>query len=162
LAAETGAVECAMPPAAARAWDWHRTVMEAEIAENFAVEWDRGRDRLSASLRGQIERGRAVAAADYRAAVAQMPRVDAAFDAIFAQYDAILTPAVAGEAPRGLGSTGDPAFCTLWTFCGMPALNLPLLRGPSGLPLGVQLVGPRHGDARLLRAARWLAEAVRT
>ncbi|MBX3664828.1 MAG: amidase [Burkholderiales bacterium] len=161
LAAEAGAVECAMPPVAARAWDWHRTVMEAEIAENFAAEWDRGRDRLSASLRGQIERGRAVAAADYRAAVAQMPRVDAAFDAIFAQYDAILTPAVAGEAPRGLGSTGDPAFCTLWTFCGMPALNLPLLRGPSGLPLGVQLVGPRHGDARLLRAARWLAEAVR-
>jgi len=158
LAARAGAVECDMPAAALPAWDWHRCVMEAEIAENFAAEWAQGRDRLSVSLRVQIERGHAVAAADYDAALAQIARVNAAFAPIFAQYDVILTPAVPGEAPRGLGSTGDPAFCTLWTFCGMPALSLPLLRGPSGLPLGVQLVAPRGGDARLLRAARWLAE----
>jgi Asp-tRNA(Asn)/Glu-tRNA(Gln) amidotransferase A subunit family amidase len=158
LASKAGAVECEMPAAAAPAWDWHRCIMEAEIAENFAAEWAQGRDRLSASLCGQIERGRAVAAADYREALAQIARVNAAFEPLFEQYDAILTPAVAGEAPRGLGSTGDPAFCTLWTFCGMPALNLPVLRGPSGLPLGAQLVAPRGGDARLLRAARWLAE----
>jgi len=147
-----------MPAAVMPAWDWHRCAMEAEIAENFAAEWARGRDHLSASLCGQIERGRAVAAVDYREALAQIPRVNAAFEPLFAQYDAIITPAVAGEAPRGLGSTGDPAFCTLWTFCGMPALSLPLLSGPSGLPLGVQLVAPRGSDAGLLRAARWLAE----
>ncbi len=158
LAAGIGAAECGMPAAAAPAWDWHRCVMEAEIAENFAAEWAQGRERLSVSLQGQIERGLAVAAADYREALAQIPEVNAAFEPVFEQYDAILTPAVAGEAPRGLGSTGDPAFCTLWTFCGMPALSLPLLRGPAGLPLGVQLVAPRGGDARLLRAARWLAE----
>jgi aspartyl-tRNA(Asn)/glutamyl-tRNA(Gln) amidotransferase subunit A len=39
----------------------------------------------------------------------------------------------------------------------MPAISLPLLQSSSGLPIGVQLVGPRHGDARLLRTARWLA-----
>jgi aspartyl-tRNA(Asn)/glutamyl-tRNA(Gln) amidotransferase subunit A len=39
----------------------------------------------------------------------------------------------------------------------MPALNLPLMRGENGLPLGAQLVGARGGDARLLRTARWLA-----
>jgi Asp-tRNA(Asn)/Glu-tRNA(Gln) amidotransferase A subunit family amidase len=82
--------------------------------------------------------------------------VNEALSEIFAHYDAILTPAAAGTAPRGLDSTGDPAFCTLWTFCGMPALNLPLMTGANGLPLGVQLVGPRMGDARLLRTARWL------
>jgi Asp-tRNA(Asn)/Glu-tRNA(Gln) amidotransferase A subunit family amidase len=42
----------------------------------------------------------------------------------------------------------------------MPAVSLPLLQGANGLPLGVQLVGPRDGDARLLRTARWLAAAV--
>ncbi|HXG15007.1 MAG TPA: amidase family protein, partial [Calidithermus sp.] len=72
------------------------------------------------------------------------------------RYDAILTPAAPGTAPAGLESTGDPVFCTLWTLLGMPALNVPLLEGDNGLPLGVQLVGPRHGDARLLRTARWL------
>ena len=150
--------EVAMPAAAVSAWDWHQTVMETEIAENFETEWRDGKDRLSASLRGQIERGRVTAAADYQYALAQIPLVDALFRDLYAQYDAILTPSVAGSAPQGLGSTGDPAFCTLWTFCGMPAINVPLLQGANGLPLGVQLVGPRMGDARVLRAARWLAQ----
>jgi Asp-tRNA(Asn)/Glu-tRNA(Gln) amidotransferase A subunit family amidase len=38
----------------------------------------------------------------------------------------------------------------------MPACNLPLMTGTDGLPLGVQLVGRRGDDARLLRTARWL------
>ena len=59
--------------------------------------------------------------------------------------------------PKVLPRTGDPSFCTLWTLCGMPAISLPLLQSANGLPIGVQLVGPRHGDARLLRTARWLA-----
>jgi Asp-tRNA(Asn)/Glu-tRNA(Gln) amidotransferase A subunit family amidase len=150
--------EVVMPDAAAPAWEWQRTVMEAEIAENFEAEWRDGSERLSESLRAQIERGRRTAAADYQYALAQMPVVNALFDEIYAQYDVILTPSVAGTAPRGLESTGDPAFCTLWTFCGMPAINVPLLQGANGLPLGVQLVGSRRGDARVLRAARWLAQ----
>jgi len=78
------------------------------------------------------------------------------------RYDAILTPAAPGTAPKGLASTGDPSFCTLWTLCGMPAVSLPLLKGANGLPLGVQLVDPRDSDARLLRTARWLAARVAT
>ena len=74
--------------------------------------------------------------------------------------DAILTPSAPGPAPLGLESTGDPSFCTLWTLAGMPALTLPLMNAANGLPIGVQLVGPRHGDARLLRTARWLARRV--
>jgi len=149
-----------MPADAAGAWDWQRTVMETEIAYNYDAEWTRGRDRLSASLQSQIERGRITTAFDYQRALAEMSAVNAAFDPLYAEFDAVLTPAVPGAAPRGLDSTGDPAFCTLWTFCGMPVLTLPLLKGANGLPLGVQLVGPRLGDARLLRAARWLTGAM--
>lgn len=151
--------EVEMPAAAAPAWDWHRTVMETEIAANFEAEWRDGKDRLSASLRGQIERGRATSASAYHLALAQIPVVTALFEDLYAQYDVILTPSVAGAAPPGLDSTGDPAFCTLWTFCGMPAMHVPLLRDANGLPLGVQLVGPRMGDARVLRVARWLSAA---
>ena len=67
-----------------------------------------------------------------------------------------MTPATLGTAPKGLASTGDPLLATLWTYCGMPALNLPLASGENGLPLGIQLVGARGDDARLLRTARWL------
>jgi Asp-tRNA(Asn)/Glu-tRNA(Gln) amidotransferase A subunit family amidase len=127
------------------------------MAVNLEQEWDRGADRLSASLQARLARGRDARALDYLRALARIPALDASFTELFEQrYDAILTPAAAGAAPAGLDSTGDPAFCTLWTLCGMPALSVPLMQATSGLPIGVQLVGPRHGDARLLRTARWL------
>jgi Asp-tRNA(Asn)/Glu-tRNA(Gln) amidotransferase A subunit family amidase len=159
LVAELGdrVVEVELPESAQRALDWHRTIMQAEMAANLDLEWERGRDKLSESLRSQLERGRAVTALDYQVALARIPLLQEGFGEIFGRYDAIVTPAAAGTAPKGLASTGDPSFCTLWTLLGMPALSLPLMRGANGLPLGVQLVGPRHGDARLLRTARWLA-----
>ena len=49
-------------------------------------------------------------------------------------------------------------FCSLWTLTGLPALTLPLLTGEGGMPLGVQLIGERGDDARLLRTANWLME----
>jgi Asp-tRNA(Asn)/Glu-tRNA(Gln) amidotransferase A subunit family amidase len=154
--------EFELPGSAREAWDWHRTIMECEMAASFELEWEKGRERLSESLRGQLARGREVRALDYQRALARIPLLNDGFEEMFLRYDAILTPAVAGTAPKGLASTGDPAFCTLWTFAGMPAINLPLMRGEDGLPLGVQLVGRRNGDARLLRTARWLAAQVAT
>jgi Asp-tRNA(Asn)/Glu-tRNA(Gln) amidotransferase A subunit family amidase len=153
--------ELELSAAAQEAAEGHRLVMEAEMAVNLAREWDTGRTRLSASLLARLERGREVRALDYLGVLACIPQLDESFAELFAQrYDAILTPAAAGTAPAGLGSTGDPAFCTLWTLCGVPALSVPLMQGANGLPLGVQLVGPRHGDARLLRTARWLVARV--
>jgi Asp-tRNA(Asn)/Glu-tRNA(Gln) amidotransferase A subunit family amidase len=139
----------------------HRVIMDAELAVNLGREWETGRDRLSAPLRARIEHGHAVPAPEYLAAKAAAGPLMATFTELFEQrYDAILTPAVDGTAPAGLESTGDPAFCTLWTMLGLPSMSLPLLQGANGLPLGVQLVGPRHGDGRLLRTARWLAQSV--
>jgi Asp-tRNA(Asn)/Glu-tRNA(Gln) amidotransferase A subunit family amidase len=150
-------------PSAVEAWQWHRTIMEAEMAANLEREFEQGGDRLSESLRAQLKRGREVRALEYQHAVARIRPVAESFTELFEQrYDAILTPAAPGTAPKGLASTGDPAFCTLWTLCGMPAVSLPLMQGTSGLPLGVQLVGPRDGDARLLRTARWLVARVAT
>ena len=145
-------------PSAAQAWDWHKTIMETEMAANFEREWQEGRAKLSKQLASLIERGREVRAVDYRRALSAVPRLVESFDDLFMErYDAIVTPASLGTAPKGLGSTGDPAFCTLWTLLGMPALSLPLMKGSNGLPLGVQLVGRRNFDARLMRTARWLA-----
>jgi len=149
-----------LPASATDAIQWHRTVMEAEIAASFVAEYECGREQLSASLRSQIERGRAIAAADYGAALEGLPALLAAFEPLFDRFDAILTPAALGTAPEGLASTGDPLMCTLWTLLGMPALSLPLLKGANGLPLGVQLVGRRGDDAKLLRTANGLVGAV--
>jgi len=149
-------VELELPESAGAALDWHRTIMEAEMAANLEAEWERGRDRLSGQLQSLVARGRETRALDYQKALARIALLNEGFAEIFQRFDAILTPAAPGTAPKGLGSTGDPAFCTLWTLLGTPALTLPLMQGANGLPLGVQLVGPRGGDARLLRTARWL------
>lgn len=151
-----------LPVSASEAMTWHRTVMEAEIAGSFVIEYERGREQLSASLRSQIERGRTITAVDYRAAMDRVPCLLASMDKLLEHFDAILTPATLGTAPEGLDSTGDPLMCTLWSLLGMPAVSLPLLHGENGLPIGVQLVGRKGDDARLLRTAQWLMTTVQT
>lgn len=153
---EARVVEIELPAMTGEALDWHRIIMEAEMAANLDREYEQGRDRLSESLRSQLARGREIRALDYMRALARIPLLNSGFEEMFERCDAFITPAAAGTAPKGLESTGDPSFCTLWTLCGMPALSLPLMQGENGLPLGVQLVGPRGSDARLLRTARWL------
>ena len=148
-----------LPDSLNDAWDWMRTIQEAEMAPLLDLEWERGRESLSAPLREQLARGRAILALDYQKALARIAQLNAGFDELFENFDAIVTPSAPGEAPAA-ATTGDPVFCSLWSMCGMPALNLPLMAGPAGLPLGVQLVGKRETDARLLRTARWLANHV--
>ncbi len=153
-------VEVEMPASARQSLDWHREIMEAEMAANLDLDWEKGRERISPKLRSMLERGREAKALVYQRARARIPLLNEGFEEIFERCDAIVTPSAPGTAPAGLEATGDPAFCSLWTLCGMPALNLPLMRGENGLPMGVQLVGKRDDDARLLRTARWLVAQV--
>ncbi|MCT8970437.1 amidase [Microbaculum marinisediminis] len=153
--------EVALPEPFDRAIDLHRTVMNADIARHFARYYDDGRDRLSARLREIIEDGRRVLAVDYILAREWVDILNGALEQIFDRYDAIVTPAAPGEAP-GLEATGDPAFCTIWTYCQVPAVTVPLMVGDDGLPIGVQVVGRRGQDGRLLRTARWLAGELAT
>ena len=139
------------------AWEWHKTIMEVEMTANLRPLWEKGEKKLSEKLRALLDRGREAKAQDYLKALRTIGPLNLAFDDLFRErYDAIITPSAPGTAPKGLKSTGDPSFCSLWTLVGLPAVSLPLMQGENGLPLGVQLVGRRNFDARLLRTARWL------
>ena len=140
--------------------EWHRIIMETDIAKSFQREYKQGKEVMSPSLREMIERGQKNLAIDYNDAVDHIGALNIAMDEIMSEYDAILTPATTGEAPLGLDSTGSPIFCTPWAFCGMPAITLPLMQGSNGMPLGVQLVSSKGDDARLLRTADWLSKIV--
>lgn len=139
---------------------WHRTIMNADLAKNLGRYYQDAGDKLSDILRGMIEDGQQYLALDYNQAIDVVEVLNAGLSEIFDRYDAIITPAAAGEAPVGLTATGSPAFCTLWTLTGLPAISLPLLQGGSNLPVGIQVVGARGEDGRLLRTSRWLAERV--
>ena len=137
-------------------WKAQGTVNSAEMATWFAHIYDRGREFLQPVVLDMIERGMSVTAKDYINAMASREAVLDILDEYFEEFDAIIAPAAPGEAPRGLDATGDPLFSTPWTLAGVPAITLPLLQGENGLPIGVQLVGQRMDDARLLRTARWM------
>ncbi|MEM7169746.1 MAG: amidase [Pseudomonadota bacterium] len=138
----------------------HKTVMGADLAKSFAKEYEVGKDQLTPRLCEMIEEGASFTAVAYNRARDLQETLREHLDEVFDAYDAIITPATLGEAPKGLDSTGDPSFCTTWTFAGVPALTLPLLQGENGLPVGVQLVGQYGDDGRLLRTANWLAHKV--
>lgn len=147
-----------LPPVFDDLHDDHRKVMEADLARHFADEYVRGKNDLSAELCQMIERGQQVTDSEYDQALTNKADYEALLQDILDEYDAILTPATQGAAPAGIESTGSPAMNTIWTFCGTPVLNVPLLQSPEGMPFGVQVVGAKDDDARLFRTTRWLLD----
>jgi amidase len=117
-------------------------------------------DLCSAHIHEMVENGRARSAYEYLDAQALQRKLRADSAAQFQGFDAVLTVPATGEAPQGLDFTGDPLFCALWSFLGLPALTLPAGRTPTGLPLGLQLVGSYTRDGDLLRTARWVEQAL--
>jgi Asp-tRNA(Asn)/Glu-tRNA(Gln) amidotransferase A subunit family amidase len=149
-----------LPDAFQRAHDVHRTIMHYEGARTFAALQQQHRDRLSAELNRLIDDGAQITETDYYAALENRTRLQGELGDFLRRYDAILTLPARGEAPATLEHTGDPAFCTLWTLCGVPALTIPSGLGAHGMPLGLQLVGSYLQDARLLQVALWCEQAI--
>lgn len=162
LAAALGAQceEVELPPIFGAGVTAQRRLAVVGMARHLCRYYDRARERLGEPTREAIEEGRAVGAVDYLAALDMRDALHAELENIFARYDALITPAAPGQAPTGLDHTGSQAFCVLWTLTGVPAVTLPLLEGAEGMPLGVQMVGPRGDDGRLLRTARWLTRTL--
>ena len=127
--------------------------MGAEAVQHLRED----RARLSPRLREFLEAGERVTAEQLSHARQRTEAARRELEAIFARYDALIVPAARGEAPLGLDATGDPVFSRTWTLLGTPCVTLPLLKGPSVMPVGLQLIGPRRDDARLLGAAAWVA-----
>jgi Asp-tRNA(Asn)/Glu-tRNA(Gln) amidotransferase A subunit family amidase len=144
--------ELTLPPAFDVLPSLQRAVQFHDIANSYGPLLDAHADKISAKMAEVIGIGRGVSEADYQAARALKEPLYQALAPILDQYEAIVTPAATGPALKGLAVTGSPTFNFLWTFLGMPALSVPLLKA-EGLPLGVQLVGKRGSDAGLLKSS---------
>jgi len=123
-----------------------------------ALTWERCNrwSLITEHLQGRIEAGGRVTRERYESGLALGAECRTRMDEVFRPYDVLIAPVARGEAPSGLESTGDPIFGLAWTFLHGPAISLPLLAGPHGLPIGVQVLGPRGGDARTLQVAQWM------
>jgi Asp-tRNA(Asn)/Glu-tRNA(Gln) amidotransferase A subunit family amidase len=146
-------------PVLADVIEWQRIVQLAENALYYGPLLDEAPDLISPGLTQRIEAGRGVDAQTYLRAITGREPSYRAICSAMRGFSVILTPAALGPAPEGFASTGSPIMNGLWTYLGMPTVSLPLLEA-RGLPVGVQLVGLRHDDARLLRTAHWLVDEI--
>ena len=145
-----------LPSVASQAIDNLKIIMEAEFALSMDDHLKHSSENVDKKTKEVVKRGRQINSLDYLKAKRGIEPITAGFDDFFDRFDAIITPAALGPAPKGLDNTGDPIMNALWSYTGMPAISLPLLESESGLPIGLQLIAKRHDDARLLRTANWL------
>jgi Asp-tRNA(Asn)/Glu-tRNA(Gln) amidotransferase A subunit family amidase len=139
----------------------HHEIEYFEMGKALAFEMRTYREQLSAALRKRIEAGQACPPElyDEKRLVAREGRI--ALLSVFADFDVILTPSAAGEAPKGLTSTGNALFNRIWTLLYGPAVTISAGLGGHGMPLGVQFIGPRNDDLRTLAIAQWAEEILR-
>ncbi len=137
-----------------------RRVMHREAAVHLAAERREHEARLSPRLLEVLDEGAALSDRDRDDGLDLARRCRDLLADVLADVDALVVPSVAGEAPPGLDATGDPLFCRAWTLLGTPAVEVPGLVGPAGLPLGVQVVAAPGRDDLALGAARWLGQAL--
>ena len=130
---------------AVRAFAYERTLRSAELSPRFAQ---------------MLDGGMTVGADEYDRALAHAAEARVGLAAFFGSCDAVLVPAAPGEAPLGLGNTGDPIFNRMWTLLGVPCVTLPARWAENGLPTGVQLIGRIGDDPRVLACAAFLERAL--
>lgn len=162
--ARAGAVprDVALPDEFKLMADAHAVLMQSESARSLGWELHAAPERLSADLRDRMEWGLARSGEERASALRTMERLIASFPAAMEGFDVLVTPAAPGEAPLGLGSTGDPAFNFLWTALHVPCVAVPAGYGPRGLPLAVQIVAPRGHDRAALAWAEWVRNAIQS
>jgi amidase len=138
------------------------TINNYERSKSMAADWQHHPDKISKVLGDRIKKGFAMKHEDYIGALQLAERCRSRIDDAYEGIDAIISPCVNGEAPKGLAFPGEPAFQQFWTVLNGPTMSLPTHTGPNGLPVGIQLVAPRYADDKLFACARWVMDRLAT
>ncbi len=136
-------------------------IAAVEMAACLADEHRRFSHLMSERLRTRLDEGAAVPVSEYDAAMALATLGRQSLADAMTKIDVLVVPSAMGEAPKGLGATGDPVFNRTWSLMHTPCVHVPLTTGPNGLPLGVQVVGRVGDDARALACAHWIEQRLR-
>ena len=152
--------DCELSPSVASVAAAHPIVMNNESARALGWELVHAHEQISEGLRERLDFGLAQREAVVCEAHAEFRRAQREFSIWMEGLDALVTPSAPGEAPAGLGWTGDPVFNLIWTSLHVPCVTVPAGAGPNGLPLGIQIVGRFGDDRQTLAWAQWVAAAI--
>jgi Asp-tRNA(Asn)/Glu-tRNA(Gln) amidotransferase A subunit family amidase len=162
IAAGAEVIDVQLPPGFEQLARVHDQVMCAEAFKALADERLTHWDLLSDNLQQMLTRGEQVGYPQNRYNHALIASAHVELAQTFADCDLLLTPSACGEAEQGLQRTGDPLFSRTWSLLGLPSLHLPTGLGPSGLPVGVQLVGPPGSDTQTLGLCHWVEHQLKS
>ena len=137
---------------------YHKIIHETDMARSFSDYYRLSKKSLGKNLIKAIERGKKYTAYEYGEAIDFRSRAYESYKEVFDDYYGVITPSSLGVADKGLASTGSPELSTIWTYMGLPTLNLPVLSGENNLPLGLQIIGNKFDDLRFLKYAKWLEQ----
>ena len=147
--------ELTLPPEFDRLREKMWEIIRFALARALLPVWRRSSASLRSTTQSMFRAGREISLAQHVDNIRHVEACGRLMDGVLAGEEIVLTPSAVGEAPVGVENTGPPTFNFLWHVIGMPAAQIPYGHGPTGLPVGVQLVAHRHADDPLLAAAAW-------
>jgi Asp-tRNA(Asn)/Glu-tRNA(Gln) amidotransferase A subunit family amidase len=153
-------VEITLPEVMTEAFEAHEYVTNMEGLYSLGWELVAARAQLSDVIKEKLDWAKRFPTAQLDACKLVQAKARAALPAAIEGFDAVITASAAGEAPAGIGWTGDPSFNSLWTLLHGPCVTVPAGAGPKGLPLGVQIAGRIGEDAKVLAIGEWVREAL--
>ena len=135
--------------------EWNIEISGYEFARTLAHERRLAFHKLSEILRnGRMADGFRVAFSSYQAAKKNLELLRIKFDEVLKGVDFVICPSAQSAASKGLESTGSADFNMAWTSLHCPVISLPVAQEKdTALPLGLQVVGTRYSDDRLIKFA---------
>lgn len=147
-----------LPPQYICLGDVQAEIMAYEVARSLTWERIERAQALSYETHAVLNTGMNISPRRHQENLQRTFAAREAFDACFGDFDVLLAPSAVGAAPHGLATTGDPVYCRMWTLLGLPCLHIPFGTSAGGMPVGLQVVGRRGADRRVLQAAHWMAQ----
>ncbi len=135
----------------------HATLYDKNLSYYFKKE-SQDRKVISSTLASMVDHGNTIDVKEFQAALTEQERMQREFDTRFESYDMLLTPSTANIAPLRdpYKETDDSGL--IWSLLGVPSLNVPIFKGPDSMPFGLQVIGVKYSDYRLLAAVAHLCQ----
>jgi Asp-tRNA(Asn)/Glu-tRNA(Gln) amidotransferase A subunit family amidase len=145
--------EVSLPRPCDLATEAQATINLYESFRSYSYERSNFPDQISKSLSARFEKGKGISLEAYLSAQQVLSECRLKMSLLFKDFDVLIEPSAPGEAPYGIDNAGDAIFSRMWTALHLPCVSIPVLKGPSGLPVGLQIIGPMHSDKRTLEIA---------
>ncbi len=152
--AEGKVINCSLPFSFEKLSNVHDLISDYRALKALSSELFNHPEKLSNGVHEKLLRAQKIKLSDFNSALRERDRCTKLTDELFKEFDFILTPSSPGVAPEfSSGNMGDSIFSKVWTLLGLPAVNIPVSI-KNKLPIGIQLLGPRNHDGRVLQAAK--------